>query len=111
MDNQIKSEKIRELNDVFRKTLIGGRVMMTAGICALPGPTQKAIIKQVTSFEAFTAGNDPYGEHDFGSFEIDGQKVFWKIDTYDQTLSFGSDDPADIGKTVRVLTIMLAQEY
>ncbi|WP_257187520.1 MULTISPECIES: DUF3768 domain-containing protein [Bradyrhizobium] len=27
-----------------------------------------------------TEENDPHGEHGFGSFDLVGQKVFWKID-------------------------------
>ena len=60
---------------------------------------------------ACLAHNDPHGEHDFGSFEIDDRKVFWKIDCYDAAMEFGSEDPADPSKTTRVLTIMLASEY
>ena len=30
---------------------------------------------------------------------------------YDPTLSFGSEDPIDLNKTHRVLTIMLASDY
>jgi hypothetical protein len=26
--------------------------------------------------------NDPHGEHDFGAFEHEGQRIFWKIDYY-----------------------------
>jgi uncharacterized protein DUF3768 len=33
------------------------------------------------------------------------------IDYYDPTEEFGSQDPADPTKTVRVLTILLADEY
>jgi Avidin family len=33
---RIKSAKIRTLNDRFRKSLTGGRVMMTAAVSALP---------------------------------------------------------------------------
>jgi hypothetical protein len=57
------------------------------------------------------AFSTPYGEHDFGSFEIAGEKVFWKIDYYDLSLEFGSNDSADPAQTKRVLTILLAEEY
>ena len=57
------------------------------------------------------AHNDPHKEHDFGSFEIAGRKFFFKLDYYDLAMEFGSEDPADPAKTMRVLTIMLAEEY
>ena len=63
------------------------------------------------TFSAFTPENDPHGEHDFGSFALAGRKLFFKIDYFDATMQFGSEDPADPAKTTRVLTIMLAEEY
>ena len=48
---------------------------------------------------------------DLALFEHNGQRIFWKIDYYDRSLSQGSEDPADPKQTVRVLTIMLADEY
>ena len=33
-------------------------------------------------FADFDAENDPYGDHDFGSFEFGDHKFFWKIDHY-----------------------------
>jgi Protein of unknown function (DUF3768) len=59
----------------------------------------------------FIEDNDPHGEHDFGSFEIEGRKLFFKIDYYDKDMRFGSEDPSDPSKTARVLTLMLAEEY
>ena len=50
-------------------------------------------------------------EHDFGAFEDEGDRFFWKIDYYDLTLTVGSADPADPAQTARVLTLMLADEY
>ncbi len=106
-------ERIRDLNDDFRKTLDQalGRVMLTAGVHALPSDVRAMAIRKVATFDNFAAGNDPHGEHDFGSFDLAGDKFFWKIDYYDFQLEFGSDDPADPAKTTRVLTLMLAAEY
>ena len=65
----------------------------------------------VQSFSDFTKDNDPYGEHDFGSFELEGERYFFKIDYYAPDLDGGSEDPADSANTTRVLTIMRADEY
>jgi hypothetical protein len=106
-------ERIRELNDAFRKTLDPtlGRMMLTVGVNVLPSDVCAMAIRTVATFDAFDADNDPHGEHDFGSFDLAGDKFFWKIDYYDRNFEFGSDDPADTAKTNRVLTLMLAAEY
>ena len=103
---------VTALNDAFRRTFMGGRVLLTAGITSLSETHQVEIMQAVQSFESFTADNDPYGEHDFGRIDhpVAG-RIFWKIDYYDRSMEQGSDDPADPTKTVRVLTIMLASEY
>jgi hypothetical protein len=49
-------------------------------------------------------------EHDFGAFDEEGQNYFRKIDYYDPSLSYHSDDASDPEKTVRVLTLMRAEE-
>jgi hypothetical protein len=103
--------RIRVLNDNFRATFIGGQVVMSSGVAALCLVVKAHAFLLVQTFAEFNADNDPHGEHDFGSFEVAGEKFFWKIDYYDSDMMFGSDDPADPEKTRRVLTIMLAEEY
>jgi hypothetical protein len=107
----MSAEKIRALNDEFRRTFHGGKVMMTSGINALPDAEKARILEKVRTFDAFSRDNDPHLEHDFGAFEEGGHKVFFKLDYYDATMQFGSEDPADPASTTRVLTIMLASEY
>ena len=106
-----QSDRIRVLNDNFRTTLVGGRMFLTAGVNALPLDTKARVLLAVQSFSDFTKDNDPHGEHDFGSFEIEGETYFFKIDYYSPDMVGGSEDPADPEKTARVLTIMRADEY
>ena len=76
-------------------------------------PSRERIAEAVRRYDFSAAGmdNDPYGEHDFGAIEVGGRKYFWKIDYYDPTFSWHSEDPTDPDKTRRVLTIMRADEY
>ncbi len=104
-------ERTKQLNDAFRSSMQGGRVMLTAGIQALGESAVASIVGQVRSFDAFTPDNDPHGEHDFGSFPAYDTTVYFKIDYYDTALAGGSEDPSDPEKTTRVLTILLASEY
>ena len=106
-----RRDRIRVLNDNFRVTFIGGQILLTAGISELPLDVKAKALLMVQGFSAFNEENDPYGEHDFGSFEVAGERFFWKIEYYDIDCRFGSEDPSDPEKTTRVLTIMLAAEY
>jgi hypothetical protein len=62
-------------------------------------------------FSNFNEDNDPHHEHDLAFFEVDGEKWYFKIDCYDLKMEFGSPDPADPAKTVRILTIGAAADY
>lgn len=121
-ENTVRAAKIAALNDELRwrlgerpstPTKAQGMALMTHGVISLPRATQSLIEAAVRNDQDFTQENDPYGEHDFGSFEIDGAgKIFWKIDYYsDRSCTYGSEDPADPDRSFRVITIMLAQEY
>lgn len=114
--------EIARLNDWLRANLTqpgSNRVVMTAGIAELIGDIalfrgfrrRAELLRSIRDFEAFDCDNDPHGHRNLGLFTFGGTSCLWKIDYYDRDLAFGSDDPADPFKTVRVLTILRADEY
>jgi len=110
-DTEAQTRAIRQLNDYLRMTFSGGRVVMTQGVQALSMDVTSKVIDTIRAFDSFTEDNDPYGTHEFGMFDIDGQKLMFKIDCYDKNLEYGSPDPADPDVTTGVMTILLASEY
>ena len=106
---EVDAAKIAALNDQARQSFTSCRVIITQGIQAMSDVP--SILDQVRRYDAFTPDNDPYGEHDFGSFSYAAETIFWKFDYYDVDLQMYSPDPSDPTVTARVLTIMLADEY
>jgi hypothetical protein len=106
-----KLEAIRALNDELRQNLTIGTAFITVGVAALGAEAVARIVKTIAVYDDFCHANDPYEEHDFGSFEVDGQTIFFKIDYLDKALASHSPDPTDPSVTERVITIMLAEEY
>jgi hypothetical protein len=108
---ETRTARIRDLNDRFRATGIGGKIAITAGVGELGLAERGSILTAVANFADFNPGNDPHGEHDCASLEVNGRRIIWKIDYYDPTYLYHSDDPANPEVTRRVLVIMLAEEY
>lgn len=114
-------ERVAVLNDQMRAQLDGPApniVVMTSGILALVDSSpataaakQQALMAIVADYSDFSEDNNPYGERDFGVFEWQGTRCYWKIDYYDRERDWGSPDPADPAVTCRVLTILRADEY
>ena len=103
---------IAQLNDRFRQGDFNlGRVHTTQGVNALSSVDQQELFRLVRMFDDFTEGNDPYGEHDFGTIEFQDEKYFWKIDYYSPDLEQGSEDPGNTAVTTRVMTLMHSSEY
>ena len=111
MQDIVDVSRIRALNDGLRRSLAGGVLMLTKGVIALGRAKQMAILDAVAAFDSFDADNDPYGERDFGVLQVEGERLFFKIEYFDRSLTGHSSDPADPTITTRVLTIMLAEEY
>jgi hypothetical protein len=95
--------KIAEINDRIRHSLIGCKVILTKGVAC--SPDLKKIIQAVQSFKEFNEDNDPYKEHDFGSFKLNETKYFFKFDYYDDEY----DGYQENGN--RVLTIGRMDDY
>lgn len=102
---------VAELNDKFRTTFTGGRIILTQSVATLPDVARDRLIASIRLFEDFTEENDPYGERDFGSVKVGEDTYFWKIDYYNKTMDGGSENPTDPNVTTRVLTIMHSSEY
>lgn len=105
------TQQIAQLNDRVRREPRPGEILATQGVTALGMAAVAAILQQLAAFDRCNAGNDPYGEHDFGVIEVADVRVFWKIDCYDLSLTGGCATPWDDNTCQRVLTLMLPQEY
>lgn len=116
--------RIAELNDQLRARFglraeeindaatVRGRFVLTPGIAAMSAQDLQEMCKHIRAFDAFTPGNDPYGEHDFGTLHFKGDTVFWKIDYFaDADCLFGTEHADDPKRSYRVMTVMLAEEY
>ena len=104
-------------NDAFRAGMvlggcaIPGSVVVTSGVHDRGRDFQTDAYLAVAFDTAFSEDNDPWGTRDFGTVTVRGEKLFWKIDTYDANRVYGSDDPSDPATTHRVLTILFPSEY
>ncbi|WP_254446752.1 DUF3768 domain-containing protein [Ruegeria sp. HKCCD8929] len=112
---QLEINAIAQQNDAFRKYPHAdesiGRWVITRAVNEKGPGFVLACIAAVRAYEAFTEDADPYGERAMGSFEIEGETVWFKIDLYDAAYEYGSPAPADVTKTRRVLTILFPSDY
>ena len=108
-DVSTNTRTLAALNDQARSTLSGCTVYFTRGVLNLGYDDR--LLEKLKSYSDFTPENDPYGEHDFGAFDLDDVRIWWKIDYYDVQMKHASPDPTDPGCTTRVLTVLLPEEW
>jgi len=121
-----KSKHTRRLNDLARTQpdIVNATWVMTRGVMLLLARDEAAdkavglAVERVAALRAalarfsdWDAGNDPYGEHDFGAFDLFGERLFFKIDYYHPDHDTHAPVPSSIELCRRVLTIMRADEY
>lgn len=106
---KVSAAAIAQTNDRLRKMLphlpFPHRCVLTDEIASLAEEKLFKVISNVKNQNNFNEDNDPYGEHDFGSIDFEGQKIFWKFDYFDPELKYYEENG------IRVLTIMFAHEY
>ncbi len=117
----MSAETIARLNDQLRREVTSeggsqlGKLTMTAGVAGLSPEVLFLLVRAVREYDNFTSGsegNDPYGEHDFGTIELDGVgKFYWKIGYYDKNEEYGSEAPEDPEVTTRIMTVMMVEEW
>jgi hypothetical protein len=105
IDEQLRPQQIAQLNDKFRRDCLFPSILPSVLYLREP----ERILEAVQDFEDFDAGNDPYGEHDFGAFNWDRERIFWKIDYVDRETGYWRD-PLD-PECQRILTIMTSDDY
>ena len=102
-----KAGKIGQLNDAFRRSGCGGKILLTSSIRNKSHEDLWHIFQKIKTFDNFNGKNAPYGsEHNFGCFDYNGENIMWKIDYYSPDMKYFSEDPSDPQKTIRTLTIM-----
>lgn len=108
-------------NDQFRRwhtigerkpgIFVPGKSVWTASFEAADPEFKRAALQAIGAIETFDPDNDPNGFHDFGAVEIEGRTVWFKVDHYDQTYTYGSEDPVDLTITRRVMTVMFPEDW
>lgn len=101
--------RIAEKNDFLRKFLPSlpypHRLFISSGLADMGRDVVDAVLGKVREFGEFTPDNDPYGEHDAGVVEHEGEDYYWKYDYVDDDLETYKPDG------IRFLTIMKLKDY
>ena len=104
-------QSIRALNDDARQRLTAGTANLSPGVMALGPAGVHRIIKAIASYDNFDPDDDRFEQHEAGTFDADGHTIFFKIDSLDLAEEGLSPDPADFEVTVRIINVMLTDEF
>lgn len=121
VQGNIRVQQIAALNDAMRAEINyptgNNHIVMTTVVAAIVGDTAKwtgfkrmrEVFRLVRDHDASADEHNPF--HDAGDFEWNGHRLFWKIDCFDLTGNYMSENPSDPAKTKRVLTIGHTEEW
>jgi hypothetical protein len=109
-------------NDLFRQSrclatpadmILPGVVVMTQSLAACAPEFIEHARIAIGEIDEFDPDNDPDGFHDFGSVEVDGQAVWFKIDMFEAGTGkmSGAETPDVAERTERVMTLMFPSDW
>lgn len=116
----VQAALIAEQNDIFRKAVCGHeiaeripprRLVLTQAVDAQGPAFTMVALKRIALFSEFNVDYDPHGWHEFGEVEVNGRRIWFKVDLYDIAYNMGSETPHDVEKTRRVLTVLFPEYY
>jgi hypothetical protein len=108
--DDLRTQRIRALDDHLQKHPTADVAIMTPGIAALGQEAADRIIKTITVFDDFCCANDPNEDNCTGSFEAEGCTISFKIDHYERPANSPSQESTGLTERVRIITVMLAEE-
>ena len=115
-ERTVETARLNDLARTAPKT-VNATWLATGGVAALIAEAVNGedrgveLATRLARFTDFDEGDDPYGERDFGAFELWDERLFWKIDYYHPERDEHSPVKWSAELTRRVVIIMLASEY
>ena len=96
-----RAARVASQNDAFRRALVpggapcplAGRVVLTQRVAARGPAFAGAALLAVAADEAFAETNDPEGDHAFGTVDVEGVTVWWRITSTMRIAASGASGP------------------
>ncbi len=111
MTDDDRTIRIRDLNGELRINgrSLNGRVVAMGTLGHEDNEKIIRVYRGAAAFDDWPEGDDPYREHDFGKFDVDGESYIFKIDYYSLDEMHGSEHPAF--EPLNILALELPAEH
>ena len=73
-------DALRTCTDPILRLIISGQLVITRGIDERGDAFFKSAVAAIRTFNDFTPENDPHGEHNMAFLDVEGERIFLKVD-------------------------------
>ena len=101
-------EKIKALNDAFRKDPEPSNVFISLEVVRLGEKKVEELLAKLKTYSAFTAKTDHDGDYSTGVIQLGPHKIDWGIFYMDLDEEEDSPDPSNPSVTTRILNLDFA---